>query len=113
MKDLVLRGRLLQPSAVNVGPLRVIAGDEPFVGHDLHDLGSSGVAGGAVFAEEVIDLPHRAGAALPEDAEDRKFAVGGMRQWLVVGHEPFLSPPITPVQGRGNYELVLILRINS
>src|SRR5262249_23287205 len=61
---------------VDVRSRRLVAMDEALLGHDLKELENRRVAG--VAAHLFGDLPNRAWAAGPEDAENRELGVS----WL-------------------------------
>ena len=64
----------------------LVALDQPLFRHDLEQLQRGRVGGRALAAEDVVHLPDGAGAAVPQDAQDRQLGVGrsgggGSRPW--------------------------------
>ena len=55
-------------------PRRLVARNEPLLGHDLQQLEDRRIAG--LAAERLGDLPDGAGAARPQDAQDGQLGVG-------------------------------------
>ena len=79
-----LYGFFLDRRLVDVGPLRLIAGDQLLGGHDLHRLENGRIADVALPGEGLMNVPHRARTVLPEDVE--YLELGVRRQGSGVGH---------------------------
>jgi len=62
---------------VNVRLLALITGDRAFFKHDLHELEGGSIAGAAIAVELRANFPDGAGAAVPENSQNRQFRVGG------------------------------------
>src|SRR5579863_3911721 len=60
-------------------PLLLIALDQAFIRHDLHELQDGGVADRFGFAERGVHVANRGSAPLPKDSKDFQLAVGGTR----------------------------------
>ena len=74
--ELLLGLFFAQASAVDMGPVRLVAFDEPLLGHDLEHLERRRVGARAFLDERFVHLADRARAACPEHAEDGQFGVG-------------------------------------
>ena len=78
--ELPLRRFFTETGAVDVGPVSLVALHESLFRHDLQQFERRGVDGpGPFLGEQFVDVPDRAGTALPEDAQDRQLGVSGAR----------------------------------
>ena len=65
-----------EPRAIDVGAVPLVALDEPFFRHDLEQLQRGGVGRLALAAQDFVDLPDRAGPAIPQDPQDGQLGIG-------------------------------------
>src|SRR5262245_21958979 len=73
--DLSLRLLLRNARFIHVGVRRVVSADQSFLNHDLHELQHCRVTRFLRLVEHVLDLPHRARPAIPQDAQNRQLRV--------------------------------------
>ena len=83
--QLPLRLFLGQAGFVNVRALLLIALDQPFVRHNLHEFEDGCIPGWFGLAHNFVDLTNRRRAALPKNPQDFEFGIGGPRL-LGLGH---------------------------
>src|SRR5262245_37078396 len=70
---------LAEPRSVDMGPIAIVALDQPLLGHDLKELQGGRVGRLPVPGEHLVDLAYRTRPALPENAQDGQLGIGRAR----------------------------------
>ena len=78
---------LTQLCPVDVRPIPLIPLDQPLLCHDLQKLERRRIGRRAFAVQHVVDVPHGAWAAVPQDAQDCQLGVGRFR-----GHSGHVWP---------------------
>ena len=78
---------LAERGAIDVGAVGFIADHQALGSHDLEHLENSGVAGGAILIESIVNLAHSGRLLLPEDLEKFEFGFGGPGDDRAVFHD--------------------------